>query len=235
VNEWVKLYRRMVDWEWYKDANTARVFIHCLLKANWKDGRFMGHEIPRGSFVTSIKQLSIELRLSQRNVRTAINHLKSTNELTIKATKRFTIVEVLKYSLYQSNEEQSDKQNDKVSDTQMTNSRQTGDKQVTTIEEVKKLRREEPKKTDAVLTDLDRAIIDYQEYRRKVRKPMTDKAVKLMYSELDKLASDDRTKIAILEQSIVNGWTGIFPLKNPLPATTQQPQMYRTVTMEDLE
>jgi len=87
----------------------------------------------------------------------------------------------------------------------------------------------------AELSDLDRAIKDYCDYRKKIRKPMTDKAVKLMYSELDKLATDDRTKIAILEQSIVNGWTGIFPLKNPLPIAPQQQTVstVRLVRKED--
>lgn len=42
---------------------------------------------------------------------------------------------------------------------------------------------------------------------------MTDRAVKLMLQKLDTLASDDETKIAILNQSILNSWKGIFPIK----------------------
>ena len=44
---------------------------------------------------------------------------------------------------------------------------------------------------------------------------MTDRAVELLKSNLEKLASDDEIKIKILEQSILQGWKGIFPLKEP--------------------
>ena len=49
----IKIDRRILEWEWYSDINTCRLFIHLLLKANWKDGRFQGTEVPRGSLVTS--------------------------------------------------------------------------------------------------------------------------------------------------------------------------------------
>lgn len=44
---YIKLSRNLLDWGWYKDANTSRVFLHCLLKANWKDGEYYGVRIPR--------------------------------------------------------------------------------------------------------------------------------------------------------------------------------------------
>lgn len=53
----IKIDRRILEWEWYSDINTCRVFIHLLLKANWKDGRFQGTEVPRGSLVTSYSSL----------------------------------------------------------------------------------------------------------------------------------------------------------------------------------
>ncbi len=52
------------------------------------------------------------------------------------------------------------------------------------------------------------------EFRKKIKKPMTDKAITLLLGQLDKLATDDATKISVLEQSIVNGWQGVFPLKD---------------------
>ena len=50
--------------------------------------------------------------------------------------------------------------------------------------------------------------------RKKIKSPMTDRAIILMLKKLDDLASDDETKIAILNQSILNSWKGIFPLKD---------------------
>ena len=49
---------------------------------------------------------------------------------------------------------------------------------------------------------------------RKAKKAtLTDRAIELACSSLDKLAKDDETKIAIVRQSIANGWTGFFALK----------------------
>ena len=79
--KWIKMFTKFLNWEWYKDQNTKSLFIHCLLKANWKDGKFEGHDIPRGSFVTGRKKLAQELGLSEQEIRTALKHLISTKEL----------------------------------------------------------------------------------------------------------------------------------------------------------
>jgi hypothetical protein len=62
-------------------------------------------------------------------------------------------------------------------------------------------------------TALESAIDDFIEFRKKIKKPMTPKAVDLLKSKLDKLASDDETKILILNQSILNGWQTVYELK----------------------
>ena len=42
---------------------------------------------------------------------------------------------------------------------------------------------------------------------------MTDRGVKLSLQKLDNLASNDQEKILIVQNAIMNGWTGFFPLK----------------------
>ncbi len=75
------------------------------------------------------------------------------------------------------------------------------------------------------LTPLEEAIEEFKKHRAKMKKPMTDRAVALLMSKLDKLAGDDdELKIAILEQSIFNGWQGVFDLKDGFqPAKAEQP------------
>ena len=90
MNGHLSLSRDITEWGWYKDPCTFRVFFHLLMKANWKEGEYMGYKIGRGSLVAGRKQLALELDLSEQNVRTAINHLKSTNKLTIKVTNKFS-------------------------------------------------------------------------------------------------------------------------------------------------
>ena len=62
---------------------------------------------------------------------------------------------------------------------------------------------------------LRRALEDFRCMRERIRKPMTGRALKLIFGELDKLASDDAGKIAILEQSILRSWQGVFALHPP--------------------
>ena len=95
--DYIKINRSLLEWGWYKDKNTSRLFIHMLLKANWKDGFFLGIEIKRGSFVSSLAKLSEETNLSVREIRTAIKHLESTGEVTSKKYNKFSVFTVNNY------------------------------------------------------------------------------------------------------------------------------------------
>lgn len=102
---YIKLFRCMSDWEWYKDLATKTLFLHCLLRANWKDDRFMGAEIKRGSFVSSRKNLAEESGLSEYQVRRALKNLEKSNEIITKTSSRFTVITVVKYDDFQLKEE----------------------------------------------------------------------------------------------------------------------------------
>lgn len=127
--EYIKLNRKIMDWEWYGNINTCRLFIHMILRANWKDGRFEGKVIPRGSFVSSLPKLADETALTIREVRTAISHLKSTGEVTCKTYPKYTVFTVKNYCEYQ--------QRDIQNDSQVTGERHSNDILTTTIEEKK--------------------------------------------------------------------------------------------------
>ena len=61
---------------------------------------------------------------------------------------------------------------------------------------------------------LDDAFRSYVQMRVKIKKPMTERAVELAMKELEKLSGGDAdTAVAILEQSVLNSWQGLFPLK----------------------
>ena len=62
--------------------------------------------------------------------------------------------------------------------------------------------------------DLQDALHDFVNMRTKARKPLTVRAMKLSLNELDKLAVDDVTKIAIVNQSIMHNWLTFYKLQN---------------------
>lgn len=61
---------------------------------------------------------------------------------------------------------------------------------------------------------LKSTIYEFIKMRKMIKKPLTDKALKLMLSKLDKMATSTGEKIAILNQSIMNSWQGIFEFKD---------------------
>ena len=100
-NEFIKIYRKMLNWEWYTDVNTKVLFLHCLLRANWKPGRWRGYKYDRGQFITSLPKLAKETGLTIKQVRTALKHLKATGEVADKTYSKFRIITVVCYDEYQ--------------------------------------------------------------------------------------------------------------------------------------
>ena len=98
----VKIDRNMLRWGWFRDGDTFRVFMYLILTANYEDSFYMGHKILRGQVVTGRKKIAEDLAITEQRVRTAIKHLKSTNEITTTSTPKFTIVPVTGYDKHQS-------------------------------------------------------------------------------------------------------------------------------------
>ena len=101
MSGWIKIHRQIIEWEWFTDTNTFRVFLQLLLKANHKEKKYRGMVLKVGTIITSRDILALETRLSVQQVRTALDKLKSTNEITIKTSSQGTIIEVVNYSKYQ--------------------------------------------------------------------------------------------------------------------------------------
>lgn len=74
--------------------------------------------------------------------------------------------------------------------------------------------------------DLREALIEFIKMRKNIKSQMTNRALKLLLTSLDKLASEDNIKIDILNQSILNNWKGVFPLKDNMPKTSNNIPKY---------
>ena len=130
---YIKLFRKITEWEWYTDVPTCKLFIHILLRASATGKRYRGQDIPMGAFTTSTEILASETGLSPQNVRTALKKLKSTGEITCTVTNKYTQIMVIKWGDYQSYVDVTNKQTNK----QVTNNQQSTNNQLTTIKECK--------------------------------------------------------------------------------------------------
>lgn len=134
---YIKLYKKMRSWEWYDDINTFRLFLHCLLRAEWKPGSWHGIKYEAGQFITSLPNLAKETGLSLQQVRTALDHLKSTGEVTDFRQGNARIITVVKWNEYQADNRPS---NRPVTDLQQTFNRPlTACKEKEDIEELEEI------------------------------------------------------------------------------------------------
>lgn len=128
--EWyIKLHRQFIDWERYDDINTKTLFLHILIKANYSDKKWRWILIKRWTFITSISKLSIDSNLTIAQTRFSLNKLILTNEVAKLSKINYTLLEVINYDKYQSN--------DLVVANELANEWQTSSKRVATTKNKK--------------------------------------------------------------------------------------------------
>jgi hypothetical protein len=182
---WIKLHRQIIDWEWFTDTTTFRVFLQLLLKANHKEKKYRGMVLKIGTVITSREILSFETRLSIQQVRTALDKLKSTNEITIKTSSQGTIIEVVNYAKYQ------------LVTNEVTIKEPTSNQQVTTNKNEKKEKNEKE-----VILD------SWIEYRKSAKKTLTQQSIKSILVKMEKY-TNEQCKF-VINKSIEQGWQGLF-------------------------
>jgi hypothetical protein len=195
MSGWIKLHRKILDWEWYSDPNTFRVFLHLMLKANHKEKRFKGIELIKGSVVTSRDILAMETGLSVRQVRTALDKLKSTNEVAIKTSSKGTIIQLVNYDKYQ------------LETSEATNERPANDQQTTTNKNEKK----EKNNTYSFLAALldngfdEKLSREWMEVRKQLKAVNTETAFNSFMSQVQKHGGD---RNHILRKCVERSWKG---------------------------
>ena len=101
AGRFIKLYDKILSWEWFDHPNTLCLFIYLLLKAYYKDTAVAGKMIRRGQLVTSLPKISTDTGLTIRQTRTALAHLISTGEVTDESSNQNRIITIVKYDDYQ--------------------------------------------------------------------------------------------------------------------------------------
>jgi predicted transcriptional regulator len=107
---WIKLHRKMLEWGFYRDISTKCLFIHLLLKANYYDNMFNCIMVKRGQRWTSVKSLSQETGLTEKQVRLSLVKLTKGEQIGIQTASNGTMITVCKYEEYQFFEKQKGKQ-----------------------------------------------------------------------------------------------------------------------------
>lgn len=204
----IKLDRALLNWRYKDKPSYVALWVDLLLKANYEGKMWHEIQLERGQFVTSLDHLSKDTGLSIQSVRTILEKLNN-DEIIVKSTNKYTQITILKYSEYQD------------IDKKLTNNQQTTNKQLTINQQTtnNNIRNKEYKeiKNKYIYTGFDDSVIpilkEFEDMRTKMKKPMTDKAKTILANKLKDLSGDPNTQIKIIEQSILKGWTSVYPLK----------------------
>ena len=102
---WIKLYRKICDWQWYQDAKMVHLFVHLMLKASIMKGSDLSDS---WQLCTSLRILSKETGLSLQNIRTCIGKLQRTGEITFRTlpTHQQSIITIYNSGSYQTSKRQ---------------------------------------------------------------------------------------------------------------------------------
>ena len=111
--------------------------------------------------------------------------------------------------------------NDRSTDVQPT----CNDRSTSKVKEskVKESKEKESKDNNIIEVDLfTQALEEFKKMRKLIKKPMTDRAINITISNLNKFTTDKNEQILILNQSIANSWQGVFPLREDKYGGTRQ-------------
>lgn len=140
---WIKIFRELLQWEWFQKAEMVQLFIYLLLKANCVDKQWQGITIKRGQLATSNATIRQDLRLSEQQIRTCIKRLISTGEITYKSTNRYVVITICNYDKYQKVGGTTNELNNEQTNNQSTDEQRAINEQSTTTKEIKNIRSKE--------------------------------------------------------------------------------------------
>ena len=248
LNGYIKIHRRLLNWGWYSDSVVKDVFLHLILTANFKEQEWMGRTIGRGQVVTSYAHLAADLGFSVKQVRTALDKLKKTGEVASESTNRFTIITIENWEKYQSCDEDEGKpegkqeaikgQTEGKQEASKGQQRKNDKKDKNDKKGKKYIKADAPERFFPEDEKLEKTFRDFINHREALKKPMTENAAKLMIGKLEKMTTSNSDRVLILEESMMNGWIGIFPLKEGQRARQDAPserviQMDGKLTLDD--
>tara|TARA_R110002153_G_scaffold228985_1_gene382000 strand:- start:41 stop:826 length:786 start_codon:yes stop_codon:yes gene_type:complete len=215
MSGFIQIHRKITEWEWYDDANTFRLFMHLLLKANYKAKSYRGMQLESGTVLTGRDLLANELSLSVRQIRTALDKLVATNEVTIETSPKGTKIQIVNYAKYQVATNETTNERPAI-DQQTTSKRPTSDQQTTTNNKDNKENKEKKENKKEASFNFLKSIIDLGVEEqvakdwmvvRKGKGANTLTAFKKIKEEIEACSATPNECITLSAQ---RGWVGFF-------------------------
>lgn len=200
-----------------KPYSPGQAWIDLLFAANYTDKTTVlrGEVVTckRGDVNLSMLELGNRWGWERGKVKRFLSKLEADGMVTVNATTRRTTITIENYSLY------NDSRTTERTTDATTDAQQMPQQTHITKERKKERRKERDIKSlksvlDSAPPEMVPALRDFTEMRKAIKAPMTPRALELLITKLNRLsAGDTNTAIEILNQSIENGWKGVYELK----------------------
>jgi hypothetical protein len=206
VKGWIALHRKLLSSPIAKKPDAMLLLIHLLLSANHKDGQFiLGNQaidIPKGSLMTGRKSLSKSTGLHQSKIQRLLLLFEKMQIIEQQTKTKYRLISIINWEQYQSIEQQ------------LNNKRTTTEQQLNTNNNDNNVNNGNKKEERAYPLELNvPAWKEYIDYRResKIRKL----TLKGEDKQIEKIIGfgDYSVQQQCINETIANGWQGIFPPK----------------------
>ena len=191
-----------------------KIWFYLVSKANHKDNK----QFKRGTCFMKYEWIMGATRATYNQVKHCLEYLKSATQIATQKKTRGILVTIINYDFYQNLDNYYYA---KSQTKRKTKARQKPDRSHTILKNDKNDKNDKKKKESDIFL---KAWKDFKEMRRKIKKPMTEKAEEMLLNNLNKLSDDYTVQVAILNQSIFHCWQGVFPLKGDPQDDENQPK-----------
>lgn len=224
---WIKLHRCIQQSPLWMDKpfDRARAWIDLLLLANSKAGTIQRRGIKitvlRGEVGHSLRALGERWGWSLGKVQRFLHELKMDTQIDTRTDTEnvnvTALIRLVNYDKYQSRDTKNDTKNDTKTGTEQEVKEKTYIEGGSFFHETGVLPGWVPSSEWA----------DFVQMRKEIKKPLTTAGVKKAVAKLDELRKQGYQPGDVLNQSTLNNWRGIFPLKGSIPQAAESTQPRR--------
>ncbi len=115
---WIRLHRKLLDWQWHDEPNMVALWIHILLRACYGSNKYHGITTERGQIATSINAISAATGISRKTVLWGLQKLEKEGSIQMQGMSGVcTIITIVNYEQYQEGaENEREKEGDRLND-----------------------------------------------------------------------------------------------------------------------
>ena len=228
---WISLHRSLMEHWVYEEKPFCKLgaWVDLLLMVNHAENKMSAGNrlitIKRGQTFTSYRSLALRWGWGVERIKAFLRLLNEDNMITIETTTHGTLLTVVNYGFYQDVQHTDGTQTERKQNANGTlaehfqNANRTQTERNNNDNKEKNennvTMKQKPIRPERFFPDndlLENTFADFRDMRKKIKAPMTDRAVDLMVGKIKKL--DPGTAVKMLEQSILKGWKDIYKLED---------------------